>query len=63
MPIKRLHGGVTFLVDTFGLDEFLEGDADDFQVRHQGYVIHVPHIEFELLRPTEVIATMTLRPA
>ena len=42
MPIKSLHGSVAFLVDAFGLDEFLEGDGDEFQVCHQGYVIHIP---------------------
>ena len=51
------------LVDAFGLDEFLEGDGDDFQVCHQGYVIHIPDIEFELLCPAEAITTMTLCPA
>lgn len=61
-PIKRLHGGVAFLVDTFGFDKFLEGDGDDFQISYQGYMIHIPDIEFELLCPAEAIAPMTLRP-
>ena len=63
LPIKCLHGGVAGLADAFGLDEFLEGDGDDFQVSYQGHMIHIPDVQFEFLCPTNSITAMTLSPS
>lgn len=61
-PTKRLPDGLAFLVDAFGLNKFLEGDTYHFHICHQGYIIDIPDIQFELLRQAKIIANMTLRP-
>ena len=61
-PIKRLHGGIALLRDTITLQHLHDGNPDNFQVCHQRHMIHIPHVQFEFLRPADGIAPMTLRP-
>lgn len=62
-PVKRLHRRLPLLIDALRLHELLKRGGNHLQVRLQRHMIHIPDIEFELLRPTEVISSMTLRPA
>ena len=62
MSVKRLHRRGRGGVDVLPHQHVLDSDEDHSDVRPQRAVVHIPHIQFELLRPTDSITTMTLRP-
>lgn len=63
MPVKGFHGGLSFLCNAIPLKHLQGGQVNDLDIDPQREVIHIPHIEFELLRPADGIPAMTLRPS
>lgn len=62
-PQEFLHRRLPWLADPFTFEDLPDGQGDDLQVQPKRQVIHVPHIQIELLLPGERVAAVHLRPA
>ena len=63
MSIKDLHRGMSLLRDVGTSQNFLNGQPGYLEIRQQRYVVDIPDIQLELLRPADGISAMALRPA
>ena len=63
MSIESFHRGLSGLVDVSTFQHLHDGNPYHLDVRPQRAVVHIPYIQFELLRPADGVTPVTLRPA
>ena len=62
-PPKLLHRCLSRLADALAVQHLAHSQPQNFEVKPEGEVVHIPDIQGELLLPGNRIASVDLRPA
>jgi hypothetical protein len=62
IALKRFHRRLPILTNTFPFKHLIKRHPENLHVKPERLMIHIPHIQLELLFPTDCIAPVNLCP-